>query len=58
MNLFKVKIRSEENIAFVYVVCNWMGHIETLLLNNRVKYDKVLETQIIAEDIIVEDEGN
>lgn len=56
MNLYKVKVSSDEGTGIIFVGCNSINEIESTLIEKRVRYHEVTETTLIADNLIVRQE--
>lgn len=58
MNLYKVKVKEGETAGIIFVGCDSINEIETLLIDKKVKYDEVVETVLVAGNLIVKKEAD
>ena len=56
MNLYKVKLRLSETTGIIFVGCDSINEIESLLLGKKVNYHEVIETELIAGNLIAKQE--
>lgn len=56
MNLYKVKVQQGESVGIIYVGCDNINDIESLLIEKlKGGYDEIMETNLIAPNLIVKE---